>query len=182
MRTKTVLVVFLLTVMSLVAVPQVLAQTYIGKTSQGLPMSLTTVGGSVIKNLNFNFLITCTFSGNVESVGMGFYGFDVPIEENGEFRFSFEVFYFTFGVKGTLLSQAAGGAVKTIWGGVTQLPRKGVQAELCTSGELWWLAAPDAVVSPIPPLSSSAGGVENDIEVSVTRDPRTGHVSVVLTR
>lgn len=186
MHTTVRTALFLLAFFCLAAAP-VAAQTpglYTGKTSQGYPMGLTVVdidGQLVIQNWGFSFDLHCQTSSQIVNVGMSFFGFDVPVK-NGKFQFQFESLTFTFAMKGmSFLEVGFIGNVSTNWAAI--VPKR-VLVELCMSSlpgesKVWWAAVPDTA-GPSPSFGLSSG--ENDISISLTRDPQTGHVSEVLTR
>lgn len=187
MRTKKARIVLLLVsaVLILLAAHQVAAQDvvpgqYTGKTSQGFPMGLTVVPGPMIQNFGFVFDLHCQISGKTVNVGMGFFGFNVPIKD-GKFEFQFESLAFVFSMDGTVFPGVGlFGAVDTKWAAVVKA--RGVYAELCMSSppgkeKVQWVAVPDVGIP-----SEAALPAEGDIMISLTRDPETGLVSEVFVK
>lgn len=157
---------------------------YVGETSQGYPMELEVVvlpSGPVVRSWSFLFELHCQNSGRAIMAGVGFYGFDVPIK-NGRFQFGYgDAFYLLFEMDGVVIRDLAGGNVSAAWAAV-DARNKRPRAELCMSSlpreeGVWWLAERDGVAAPV--LSGHGPApMTPEISISLTRDPKTGQVSM----
>jgi hypothetical protein len=145
-------------------------RTFSGTTSQDLPISFV-VGGSggsfVITQMAFNFNLICE-DGQLIGAGVGFFGFNVPIDSDGRFQFDYVNVFQALHWKGRVAPRGARGTATYLLPGLTA----DEQAQLCPSGDVTWFAAPSA---------RPAGRFHADVRIKVVRDA-AGHVSTSINR
>jgi hypothetical protein len=146
----------------------------VGKNQNHLVLFFTqTIHGVVnFEPLEIDFKVTCHVSGDVVDYGASFFGFQVPLDENGNFDLDLGDPYFgPFDWKGTIVGSSATGTI--LAGFASYDGQGGLGTQSCDNdpGAAW---AAKALTGEAP-----SGGSRSSVHITYTKDQQGQvHVSV----
>jgi hypothetical protein len=140
-----------------------------GRTSQGLKIHFNVLQsnkGLVVQPTELDFNLVCSATGTEIGAGFFFFGFNIRVDDGGNFGFHlYDELFGTVSFAGTLGDTTGTGTSLVAIPGIT----KDLGAETCSSGNLTWHAS-------APGTGTASTTTAFAYRITLTRD-KTGHVT-----